>query len=92
MLQPGDTLLIERRSDGPDLDSLARAQGLEALPLSVRRFTDTAQEIGMAQMIVPPGSRLIGQTVTQARFRSRFGLSVIGLKHGAQPVPDTMLE
>ncbi len=92
VLQPGDTLLIERRSDGPDLDGLARAQGLEALPLSARRFADTAQEIGMAQMIVPPGSRLIGQTVTQARFRSRFGLSVIGLKHGAQPVPDTMLE
>lgn len=36
----------------------------------------------MAEVILPPSSELIGQTVVGARFRTRFGLTVIGLRHG----------
>lgn len=92
VLEAGDILLIDQqlRADdtGPDLDAVAQAHDLIPLPVSGRWFTDTAQEIGMAQIIVPPTSRLIGQTVTGARFRSIYDLSVIGMRHGTKPVPD----
>jgi di/tricarboxylate transporter len=52
------------------------------MPLRGAYFTDRSQEIGMAEVILPPGSELIGQTVLGARFRTRFGLTVIGLRRG----------
>ena len=94
-LEAGDILLIDRRTNGTsvyDLDAFAQAHDLIALPVSGHWFTDTAQEIGMAQIIVPPTSRLIGKTVTQARFRSTYDLSVIGMKHGTKPVPDSVID
>ena len=36
----------------------------------------------MAEVIVPPTSDLIGQTLVEAEFRTRFGLTVIGLRRG----------
>ena len=96
VLQAGDVLLIDRRASGAeasfDLDAFAGAHDLIALPVSGQWFTDTAQEIGMAQILVPPTSRLIGQTVTGARFRSIHDLSVIGMKHGTKPVPQGVID
>jgi len=46
----------------------------------------------MAQIIVPPTSRLIGKTITQARFRSTYDLSVIGMKHGTRPVANSVID
>ncbi|MCC5987437.1 MAG: SLC13 family permease [Pararhodobacter sp.] len=96
VLQAGDTLLIDRRARGGeagfDLDAFVQTNELIALPVSGQWFADTAQEIGMAQIIVPPTSRLIGKTVTEARFRSAYDLSVIGMKHGTRPVPEGVID
>jgi len=96
VLAAGDILLIDQRAregdEGFDLDGFAKAHDLIALPVSGQWFTDTAQEIGMAQIIVPPTSRLVGKTVTEARFRSNWGLSVIGMKHGTTPVSDRVID
>ena len=91
-LEAGDVLLIDRRGAEFDLGGFTAGNDLDALPVSGRWFTDTAQEIGMAQLMVPPTSRLIGQTVTGARFRSVHDLSVIGLKHGTRPVPEAVID
>ena len=95
VLVGGDILLIDQRLNPNggdfDLDSYARAHDLVALPVSGHWFTDTAQEIGMAQIIVPPTSRLIGKTVVEARFRTTYELSVIGMKHGTRPVPEGLI-
>jgi di/tricarboxylate transporter len=96
VLEAGDILLIDQRARGGeagfDLDAFAQAHDLVALPVSGQWFTDRAQEIGMAQIIVPPTSRLIGKTVTEARFRSTYDLSVIGMKHGTKPVPESVID
>lgn len=96
VLEGGDILLIDQRARGGeasyDLDAFAQAYDLIALPVSGLWFTDTAQEIGMAQIIVPPTSRLIGKTVTGAGFRSTYELSVIGMKHGTKPVPEGVID
>ena len=36
----------------------------------------------MAEVILPPTSDLVGQTVVGAKFRTRFGLTVVGLRSG----------
>ena len=45
-------------------------------------------EIGMAAVLIHPASNLIGQSVTESGFRTRYGLQVIGLSQGGSPVDE----
>jgi di/tricarboxylate transporter len=84
-LQADDILFIDRFKEDGDIDVLRRQLHLEALPLTGEYFADRSQEIGMAEVIVPANSDLVGNTVVGARFRTRYGLTVIGLRRGVVP-------
>ncbi|MFN3496987.1 MAG: SLC13 family permease [Pannonibacter indicus] len=94
VLEAGDILMIDQRvsseKSGFDFASFAQTHGLAELPVTEQWLADTTQEIGMAQILVPPGSRLTGKTLMSAKFRSVYGLSVIGMKHGTEPVPEAV--
>ena len=83
-LRAGDVLLIDVRAPEVEIDALRQKYAVELIPLSADRgyLTDRSQEIGMVEVIVPAESKLIGQTVLQARVRSEYGLTVIGLRRG----------
>ena len=81
-LMAEDVLLVDLFSPGRNIDTLRQQFALEEMPLSGAYFTDRSQEIGMAEVIVPPTSDLIGQTLVEAEFRTRFGLTVVGLRRG----------
>ena len=57
---------------------------LEALPQRGRYFTDQSRDLGMAEVLLPPDSELIGQSVLKVGFRSKYRLNVIGLRRGAR--------
>ncbi len=78
----GDILLVDLFAPDADAAALRQQYALEAMPLSGAYFTDRSQEIGMAEIILPATSELLGKTVAAARFRDRYGLTVIGLRHG----------
>jgi di/tricarboxylate transporter len=82
-LLAGDVLLVDLIAPDTDIEALRRQYGVEDVPLSGGYFSDLSQEIGMVEVILPASSELIGKTVTEVDFRSRFGLSVIGLRRGA---------
>jgi di/tricarboxylate transporter len=82
----GDILLVDYAAPPADAEQLRKQWGLESLPLSGAYFTDRTQEIGMAEVIVPADSDLIGTTVASADLRERTGLTVIGLKRGRAPL------
>jgi di/tricarboxylate transporter len=81
-LMADDILLVDLFAAGHNVDKLRQQFALEEMPLSGAYFTDRSQEIGMAEVIVPPTSDLIGQTLVEAEFRTRFGLTVVGLRRG----------
>ena len=81
-LQADDILLIDLFAPHGSIEMLRQQFALEALPLSGAYFTDRSQEIGMAEVLLVPTSDLVGKTVVEARFRTRFGLTVIGLRRG----------
>jgi len=83
MLQEGDVLFLDLFDPTVEISDLCRRFALTQLPLSGNFFADKAQEIGMAELIVPATSSLIGKTPVQARFRTLYNLAVIGLKRGA---------
>ncbi|MCT8267233.1 SLC13 family permease [Afifella sp. JA880] len=91
-LHEGDILFLDVFVPTIDIDDVCRRFGLARLPLSGAYFTDRSQEIGMAEMMVPVESSLIGRTVVEARFRSETDLAVVGLKRGRKAVTTSILD
>ena len=81
-LQAGDILLVDLFAPKIDIEALRHRFALEALPLTGAYFSDRSQEIGMAEVMVAVDSELVGKTVVDAEFRTRYRLTVIGLRHG----------
>jgi di/tricarboxylate transporter len=82
-LRAGDILLVDLFAPDADVAALLDQLALAAMPLSGAYFTDRSQDIGMAEIILPATSELVGKTVTGARIRDRYGVTVIGLRRGA---------
>ena len=55
---------------------------LVVLPrLSERQRHEALQELGVAEIMLSPASQLIGQTLRQLEFSSRFDLNVLAIRH-----------
>ena len=93
-LQAGDVLLADVHASKGGINKLWDSLKLELLPLSEigSYFVDRSQEIGAAEVILPAESSLIGQTVREARIRSEYDLTVIGLRRGNEVIVDDLLE
>jgi di/tricarboxylate transporter len=81
-LMAGDILLVDLSAPSGNIPAMRQKFALEEMPLSGDYFIDRSQEIGMVEVILPPTSDLIGQTIVTAQFRTRFGLTVVGMRHG----------
>lgn len=84
VLQAGDILLIDHFGKAVDMAGLRERLGLEPMPRSGEYFTDRSQDIGMVEVVIPPDSELAGRTLAKTRFRTRYGLTVIGLRRGRE--------
>jgi len=93
-LQADDVLLADVHTSKEGINELWDSLKLEPRSLGEigNYFVDRSQEIGAAEVILPAESRLIGRTVLEARIRSEYGLTVIGLRHGSQVVVHDLLE
>jgi di/tricarboxylate transporter len=90
-LRADDILLVDLFMPDGDIEALRHKLALEVTPFSGTYLTDLSQEIGMAEVIVPANSELIGKTVAGARFRTRYGLTVVGLRRGVTAHPPGLL-
>ena len=43
---------------------------------------------GISEVVIPPGSRLIGQTIGEARLRTRYGISVLAVNRRGDAVTE----
>lgn len=80
VIHVGDALFVDLSAPEADIEALRRQYDVETLPISGEYFTDQSQQIGMAEVIVPATAEFVGKTVNEADFRSRYGLTVIGLQ------------
>jgi len=67
------------------VSEFAQDYGLEVLP-QLDSFSDdfVATHAGVAEIVVPPGSSVIGKTPGQIRYRATHGLSLLGIHRGAE--------
>lgn len=85
VLRGGQSLLVAGSADGA-----ARLVGRgHAVLLSDHLEGDpTSREIGIAEVLLTPRSRLLGRTLKDVRFRDRYHLSVVGVKRLGEPLQE----
>ncbi len=87
---PADALYVV----GPDeaVTALCPTERLSRLLIAESQQRNLVNELGMVEVMLPPDSELIGQTLRQAAFRSHHGLSVLGIRRNRQPLPGNLIE
>ncbi|MFY9822557.1 MAG: SLC13 family permease [Thermoanaerobaculia bacterium] len=82
VIEVEDVLLLSGKPE-----SLAREDGLELLPARSWRERDLeSSSVAVVEAVLAPRSTLIGQTLREALFRERYGVSVIALWRAGRPV------
>jgi di/tricarboxylate transporter len=84
ILSEGDTLLIGGREDR--VRQLVETSGLELLgpPRAVSPFPLSDAEL--VEVIVPPRSEVVGQTLRDLNFRSAYDLTAVAVWHAGRPI------
>jgi di/tricarboxylate transporter len=91
IFEPGDMIFI--LLDSEPLDNLLAAEQLAVVrPLRERGRREAAQGLGLAEVILPPRSHLIGRTLKEAEFRSRYSVTVLAVRRGGKPVTSGTME
>jgi di/tricarboxylate transporter len=91
VFESGDAVLIAGRQE--EADRFAAANSLQRLPLAGDRKREAfLQEVGMAEIMLAPESKLIGKTLKDIQFRSRFKATVLALRQRGGLLTDDLLD
>ena len=84
-LTAGQTLGVIAAKDA--IDSLKAADKIES-STNLETFTDllSANNGGIAEVVIPPGSKLIGKTAVEVWMRKTYGLAILALHRGGETI------
>lgn len=87
-----DVLLIDMSVSDVDLRQFCGEQMLEPMVLRGEYFADQALDVGMAEVALIPDSEMIGKTVREIAFRTRFGLNIVGMKRDGKAMDGSVVD
>lgn len=87
-----DVLLIDMSASDVDLRQFCGEQMLEPMVLRGEYFADQALDVGMAEVALIPDSGMIGKTVREIAFRTRFGLNIVGMKRDGKAMDGSVVD
>jgi di/tricarboxylate transporter len=81
-IQVGDVFAL--RTDRDTLVELLDAEGLDLVPVTVDEAELETAEGGqnLVEVVVAPGSSLVGESLVSSRFRQRYDATVLALRRG----------
>lgn len=79
-IAPGDVLLLDVESASFDVEMFCVRYALAVRRMSGAYFTDQTHDVGMAEVIVPPDSSLVGNVARSSAALHRHGVTVVGLR------------
>ena len=88
----GDVLLADIIDSQSNVTAFYDTEKLQPMEISQVNLTDLTQAMGVAEVMLPPDSELIGQTLREAGFRSRHGLNVVAIRRKAEPLPGNIID
>lgn len=87
-----DVLLIDMSASEVDLREFCSEQMLEPMILRGEYFSDQALDVGMAEVSLIPDSELLGQTIREIGFRTRYGLNIVGLRRDGEALEGLLVD
>ncbi|HCT4709239.1 TPA: SLC13 family permease [Klebsiella pneumoniae] len=87
-----DVLLIDMSASDVDLRQFCGEQMLEPMVLRGEYCADQALDVGMAEVALIPDSEMIGKTVREIAFRTRFGLNIVGMKRDGKAMDGSVVD
>lgn len=82
VIEGGDVLYLMGDSDG--MARMAEAYGLKEISGARLDF----YEIGLAEIVVLPSSRLTGSSLSESRLREKYKVNVLGIRRGDSYISD----
>ena len=94
-LEPNDILICQGKLNDISHASAALRLGVQpAQPEDQKSLVN--DEVGLAEVLLPPRSRILGKTLVSARFGSLYQLTVLGINRpgheSSLPLKDTILQ
>ena len=90
-IQADDIVFVDFYRADADIDAFLKEHDLELLPLTGEYFTDHSQEIGMAEVMLGANSKLADRSIVESQIRTRYGVTVIGLRRGKRAYEGNLL-
>ncbi len=91
-LRAGDILLVDLVSPTIDLLNSYYELGVEPVAMQSSYFSDHHRSLGVAEVMLPPDSRLAGKTIQELGFRTHRKLNVIGLRRNQQALDGLLVD
>src|SRR6516162_11736380 len=80
LFEPDDAVYVVGSEE--QTQQLTAANDLLALPrLDQRQRHEALQEVGVAEIMLAPESKLIGHTLREVEFSSRYDLNILAIRH-----------
>ncbi len=91
-IRVGDIILVDFGRGEDEIVRFADEMKLHDKAFRDDYFADLSRELGLAEVLIPPGSNLIGKSILELRMRTRRGINVMGLRRGGQSLVDRLLD
>lgn len=90
-LREKDVLLMDIGVDSGEFSVLCDRFQLKEVELKGDYFSEHAKSVGMAELALMPESNSVGKSVSELKFRSTYGLSVVGIKRDNQILQENLI-
>lgn len=91
-LRERDVLLIDISVSDDALRQFCSEQLLEPMILRGDYFSDQSRDVGMAEVSMNPDSELLGKSLRDIKFRTRYGLNVVGIRRDGKALDGKLVD
>ena len=90
VIREGDIFAV--RTDRDTLVELLDVEGLELVPTTVDddELERPEERVNLVEVVVAPGSELVGETLASTAFRQRYDATVLALRRGSRLLRDRL--
>ncbi len=90
VFQAADTLYVV--GSAADAQRLCKSEYLSQLLVTETEQRRLIKEMGLAEVMLPPASEMIGQTLREASFRTKYDVTVLGIRRKGKALPGNLIE
>lgn len=91
-LRERDVLLVDMSASDVDLREFCREQMLEPMVLRGEYFSEQSRDVGLAEVSMNPDSELLGKSLREIKFRTRYGLNVVAIRREGSALPGKIVD